>query len=414
MTLADQIRRGEVSRRDAIEAAIAKIPPGAVVAERYAEALAEPPVDGPFSGVPTFVKDLSHVKGMPIAWGTKCSTISKRDDPFVKTLRRLGFVILGKSATPELGLTATTEPEGRPPARNPFDAERTTGGSSGGAGALVGGGVVPIAHGSDGGGSIRIPASLCGCVGRKVSRGIADMPGSKLLPINIAVDGVLTATIDDTLAFWHALGIERAEPRALRIGWWDRSPVAVVAVDPATTAAVHATVDACRALGHAVDAIAPPMTEAQLDDFLTYWPFVTWLQIKTARLMMHRGFDRSKLDWWTTGLLEHFAFGATWRAMRRLRAFAKTYRALPYDILLSPVTTEPAPKLGFLGPPYEHAFAALKGFASFTAMQNVVGAPAISIPVASSASGLPIGVQLAGKRGDDATVLALASALTSR
>jgi amidase len=400
-------------RREVIEAAIARVPPGAVVAERYEAALAEAPVEGPFSGVPTFVKDLSHVKGLPIAWGTKGSTISKHDDGFVKRLKKLGFVILGKSATPELGLTATTEPDGQEPARNPFDRSRTTGGSSGGAGALVGGGVVPIAHGSDGGGSIRIPASLCGCFGMKVSRGIADMPGSKLLPLNIAVDGVLTRTMADTLEFWDAFGI-KAREQPLRIGWWDVSPVPGFEVHVETKAAVKTIADACRDLGHTVEPIAPPMTESDLDDFLTYWPFVTWLQIKTARLMMHRGFDATQIDWWTRGLMEHFEVKRTWSALGRLKKFAKTYRALPYDILLSPVTTEPAPKLGFLGPPYQHAYDTLKGFASFTAMQNVCGAPAISIPVAMSKCGLAIGVQLAGKRGEDGLVLGLAAALCSR
>lgn len=134
--------------------------------------------------MPTFVKDLAQAKGMEIAWGSKTVGVvrSKRSDPFVRRLESTGVVVLGKSTTPRFGLTATTEPVGGIPARNPWDPTRTAGGSSGGAGVLVAAGVVPLAHGSDGGGSIRIPAACCGLVGLKPSRGVMDMEASPCSP----------------------------------------------------------------------------------------------------------------------------------------------------------------------------------------------------------------------------------------
>lgn len=141
--------------------------------------------------MPTFVKDLAQIRGVPTAWGSRASGhyVSRRTDPFVSHFEETGVVTLGKSATPELGLTATTEPLGRSPCRNPWDPSRSSGGSSGGAASLVAAGVVAMAHGSDGGGSIRISAACCGLVGMKPSRFRLDSKGSNLLPLNVATMG---------------------------------------------------------------------------------------------------------------------------------------------------------------------------------------------------------------------------------
>jgi amidase len=197
---AARVRAKDVSAAEVIEAAITRAqeaaPLRAVVAEQYERALqrAQQQGPGPLAGVPTFVKDLAHLEGVPTGWGSAAagSYVSRRSDRFVRHFEDTGVVYLGKSAAPELGLTATTEPLGREPCRNPWDPAYSSGGSSGGAACLVAAGVVPIAHASDGGGSIRIPASVCGLVGLKPSRFRMDMEGSQLLPINIATDGVIS------------------------------------------------------------------------------------------------------------------------------------------------------------------------------------------------------------------------------
>lgn len=415
----------ELARHDVIDAAIARAiaarPLGAIVTETFEHAREHVPAGGPFAGVPTFIKDLAHVEGVATAWGAQPANqvTAKRTDKFVKRFAQTGIVSLGKSATPELGLTATTEPAGRAPCRNPWDPMRSAGGSSGGAGALVAAGVVPIAHGSDGGGSIRIPAACCGLVGMKPSSKTIDMEGSNLLPVNIATNGVLTRTVADTLALYDALGLHVKAPARtgrLRIAVFTDSPVGTP-VHPDTQAAVRAAAKLCETLGHRVEEVGCPFEAAVIDDFLQYWGFVAWIQLKTARLMLHRGFDTSSVERWTTGIASTFVGRkrATFGAIRRLRQFARTYARLfeTHDVLISPTTAEPAPLLGYLGSdvPFEEHYDRLRAYVPFTPIANAAGAPAISLPLGRSQTDLPIGVQLAGARGADRTLLALATEL---
>src|SRR5580704_9239076 len=175
----DRIRKKDVSAEEVLEAAIARAeearPLGAVFEPTYERARAgaanRDPV-APLSGVPTFVKDLTQIRGVPTTWGSQAvgRYVSRGSDRIATWIEETGVVTLGKSACPELGLMPATEPLGRPPCRNPWDPSRSSGGSSGGAATLVASGVVPIAHGNDGGGSIRIPAACCGLVGLKPSR----------------------------------------------------------------------------------------------------------------------------------------------------------------------------------------------------------------------------------------------------
>ena len=424
---AERIRRGDVTPGEVLEAAIARAeaasPLGAVVAESFDRAragLAQPPT-GPLAGVPTFVKDLSQVRGVATAWGSAGSGgfVSRRSDPFVKRFERTGLVVLGKSATPELGLTATTEPLFAPPTRNPRDDSRTAGGSSGGAGALVAAGVVPIAHGSDGGGSIRIPAACCGVVGYKPSRGRLDMEGSRLLPVNVACHGVLTRSLRDTILFHQAIAglgeVAAAPPRPLRIGVFSEAP-GDTSVDPEVRAAVAAAAKQCAALGHEVFELRCPFDGSVMDDFLAYWGFVAWIQVKSARVTMHRGFDRARIEPWTAGLIRSFRGNrrGALAAIRRLRRFARTFAQVMErcDLLLSPTVARPAPPLGHLATDrFETHFERLRVFAAFTPMANAVGAPAISLPLGATAAGLPIGVHLVARRGEDALLLALAQTL---
>jgi amidase len=434
----DRVLARDVSAEEVALAAIARAEEvrhlGAIVVttyERARERARRGDGRAPLSGVPTFVKDLAHIAGVPIAWGSLAAGryVSTKTDPFVQRFEGAGVVTLGKSATPEIGLTATTEPVGSPPCRNPWDPSRSTGGSSGGAACLVAAGVVPIAHASDGGGSIRIPASACGLVGLKPSRFRLDMKGSNLLPVNVATDGIVTRTVRDTIAFYAALESSKAPKQVAAVGRVAESPgrklrmgVFVDAptrtpVSPEVRDAVFSAARACEQLGHDVEEIPCPFEATVIDDFLRYWGFVAWLQIRTARIEMHRGFDASRIEPWTRGLMDRFRRErlVAFAAIRRLRGFGLTYAAVMrrYDVLLSPTLSEAAPLLGYLATdqPFPTKFERVRAYAPFTPICNVSGAPAITLPLGRSASGLPIGVQLAGRHGDDRLLLELARSL---
>ncbi|MBX7192281.1 MAG: amidase [Sandaracinaceae bacterium] len=430
---AERIRRREVSRREVIEAAIDRAkaagPLGAIVTETFERARqARPPEDALFSGVPTFVKDLAHQAGVPIGWGTQAvrGVVSRRSDPIVRHLEALGLVSLGKSATPELGMTGTTEPLGRPPTRNPWDATRSSGGSSGGAASLVAAGVVPIAHASDGGGSIRIPAASCGLVGLKPTRGRLDMEGSQLLPLNVGVDGVVTRTVRDTVAFWQGVDRVRGAPRplgavtphrrGLRIAHFTNSPLGTE-VDPALREAVSEVARACQSMGHRVEEIACPFPAQAIDDFVRYWALLAFLQDRGGALLVHPSFDRARLEPWTRGLSDWCAREprALATSVRRLRRFARAYASShrEHDVILSPVLGRLPPTLGYLATDvdFEVAHMRIREHFPFTGILNATGEPALSLPLWRTPSGLPIGVQLAGRLHDEATLLGLGLAL---
>jgi amidase len=430
-----RLRKKDVSPAEVLEAAITRAEEarglGAIVSDTFERARGASSVEGAtLGGVPTFVKDLSQLEGVATTWGSIAggAYVSRKTESFVRHLEEIGLVTLGKSATPELGLMATTEPLGRAPCRNPWDETRSTGGSSGGSAALVAAGVVPIAHASDGGGSIRIPAACCGLVGLKPSRSRIDMEGSNLLPINIATNGVVTRTVRDTILFYEALashGVgkkskpvvgaarETGKRRSLRIGLFDDSPTKTpVHVD--VREAVTSAGRLCESLGHAVESIACPFEGSVIDDFLAYWGLVAWLQTKTAKMTLHWGFDRSRFEPWTNDIAATFGRSprAALAAVGRLRAFGATYAAVlsKYDVLLGPTVAEPSPRLGYLATdqPFEQLFERLRTYCPFTPIQNAAGAPAISLPLGRSSDGMPIGVQLASARDDEATLLDLA------
>ncbi len=420
----DRIRAGDVSAKEVLESAIARAEAtrhlGGVVTEAFGMARA-PSTKKDWAGIPTFIKDLAQVRGVRTTWGSRASGdyVSRKTDPIARRFEAVGLVVLGKSATPELGLTATTEPLGKPPCRNPWDPSRSTGGSSGGAACLVASGVVPIAHASDGGGSIRIPAACCGLVGLKPSRSRLDMEGANLLPINIATDGVVTRTVRDTAAFYETLEARSPQPvklAPLRIGVFVDAPIGTP-VSADVRDAVFGAARWCSTLGHHVDEISCPFDAAVIDDFLRYWGFIASLQVRTARVMMHWGWDASKVEPWTHGLMQYFSRDklAAFHATSRLRGFAQTYAAVMerYDVLVSPTVAEPAPLLGYLATDldFETMFERLRSYACFTPIHNASGAPAISLPLGRTTTGLPIGVQFAAAHGKDASLLALASAL---
>jgi amidase len=430
-----RIRRGEVSRWEVAEAALGRAEARAelasvvtLCAERARARVEATPRGGALSGVPTFIKDLAQLEGVPTTWGSRAAGehVSKKSDPIVRRIEGLGLTILGKSAAPEFGITPTTEPAGRAPCTNPWNRAHSAGGSSGGAAVLVASGVVPIAHASDGGGSIRIPASACGLVGHKPSRFMMDMDGSPLLPVNVAVDGVLSRTVRDTVAFFEAAeasgrASRRAPPlgrvarsgRRLRMGVFTNSPLGrPVAAEP-RDAALRAG-QLCASLGHQVEEIRAPFDGAALDDFLAYWGLLAWTQIHTAPIMLTRRFDTRRVEALTSGLARTFtrapraALAATWRLRRFAAEYAKVFER--FDVLVSPTLAELPPKLGWISTeaPFEAWFERIRTYVPFTPLQNAAGAPAISLPLGRAENGLPIGVQFAGPFGGDATLLSLA------
>ena len=201
VALRDALARGDVSAGEVREAAMAR----AQAADRLNAVVTwvdQEPRSGEFAGVPTFVKDNEDIAGYPTTFGSRAVPRRPAEERtrFVAQWDELGFQTLGKSALPEFGLTATTEPLDHGPTRNPWHLDHTTGGSSGGSAALVAAGVVPIAHANDGGGSIRIPAACCGLVGLKPSRGrLIDPEAMDQLPVKVATQGVLTRSVRDTV-----------------------------------------------------------------------------------------------------------------------------------------------------------------------------------------------------------------------
>jgi len=433
---AARIRSGELSAPEVVAAAIERsqaLGPllNAVSACDYERAIerAQRPGNGPFAGVPTFIKDLDDVAGIVNSYGSRAhlANVPKRTDTLIARILDTGLISLGKSMTPEFGLTGTTESLAFGPTRNPWKATHSPGGSSGGAAALVASGVVPIAHGSDGGGSIRIPAGFCGLVGLKVSRERLFVPaGLDRLPLRVVTYGAVTRTVRDTAHFVAALDervasrriprlplVEGPSERRLRIAMFVVAPSGAP-IDPEVAATVGAAARSCERLGHRVDEITCPFDEQMVEDFLLYWSFLAWGSIVQTRLQRRRRFQLATMEPWTRHLAARFR--TRWRgaipALRRLRAArAESERLFErYDLLLSPTTTAPAPVLGHLGPdvPFETAFQRVRDYFCLTPPQNIIGNAAITLPLGLSGDGLPIGAHFSSAPGRESTLLELA------
>lgn len=434
---AARIRKRELSAGEAIDAAIdrarridRKI--NAIVFktfERARDSALE--AQGPWAGVPTFIKDLDDLVGIPTGFGSRAfpGYKGKAQTPLIDTFLSLGVVSLGKSTTPEFGLTATTEPLSTGATRNPWNTEHSTGGSSGGAAALVASGVVPVAHASDGGGSIRIPASCCGNVGLKVSRGRYPTARDELAgPISIVAHGVQSRTVRDTAAVVAALERPPGEsglpavglatdpnPRRLRIGLF-LSGADALPVDAEVVEATRNVAALCESLGHSVVDVALPFAPGLSEAFLLYWA-------KSAEVVIAKWEEATKLprnglafEPFTLGLVEEFEARRNEfdGAVARLEAAPAEYLRMfdKADVLLSPVVAAPPPKIGWLGSKLAYAehLERVVTYAQFTGLYNIVGAPAISLPLSMSmsASGLPIGAMFGAKVGEERTLLELA------
>lgn len=432
--VAARIAAGEITAREAVEASLARAAAAAGLAaietldfDRGLEAATRPRT-GPFAGVPTFVKDNVDVAGLPTGEGSAAFTArpARRTSPAVDQLLSTGLVSLGKSRLPEFGFSPSAEFASADPVRNPWNPAYSSGASSGGAAALVASGVVPIAHGNDGGGSIRIPAAACGLVGLKPTRGrlVAD-PKDLSLPIRIVTQGVLTRTVRDAAAYHFAAEHHHRNPtlppvRLVRGPSSTRLRVGVIVdsvvgrVDDETRAALGVTADLLSDLGHHVEEAPLPVGPEFVDDFGIYWGFLAFALCAAGKRMLGPDFDRARTDGLTRGLDARYRRNITrtpqmlYRLRRTTRRAADLFTA--YDVIASPVLGHTTPRIGYLSPTqsFDELFEKIVAYTAFTPLNNAAGNPAISLPLAATAAGLPLGVHFSAAHGDERTLLELA------
>ena len=351
-------------------------------------------------------------------------------DEVVRRIEAAGMVSLGKTSTPEFGSPCYTEPEGAPPAVTPWDTTRMAGGSSGGSGAAVAAGLAPVAQGSDGGGSIRIPASCCGIVGLKPTRGRisgAPMYGD---PIGLATNGALARTVRDAAAFLDVMAGRVAgdpswapepdetflsacdrDPGRLRVARFSQPAITSVEIDPECLTAWEDASRLLESLGHEVVDVEMPLPPDAVPVFETCWAVLTALSVVNLPAE-----GRALLRPLTTWLADRGLrvsgpeFGLAIGELRRVAAAALTALA-PYDAVLTPTLAAPPLPVGAIRDDADPAadFEAQKRFTPYTSMWNVTGSPAISLPTHWTSSDLPVGVMLAARPGDEATLLSLSA-----
>ena len=383
------------------------------------------------TGVPIPIKDLNMVSGVRMTLGSTifADNVATEDDYVVAELRKAGIVITGKTATPEFGLPCYTETKIGPPARTPWDLSRSAGGSSGGAGAAVAAGLAPAAQGSDGGGSIRIPASVCGLFGIKPSRG--RISGGPLMPdlSGLSTDGPLARTVADAALLLDAmtcsypgdmyimpplpagetfLGHASREPGKLRIGRSLANVVPGAAVHEDCVAAYEDASKLLADLGHEVTDVELPFGPDAVPMFeLLWYSLATLAPIDPAQeqelLPLTRYLRGKGLKVTASELIfaEAYLQGVTRPALATLNA---------YDAFLSPTLASPPVPVGYFDEvdPAEN-FERQKRFTPYTALYNISGQPAVNLPLYWNADGLPIGVMLAGRLGDEATLISLSA-----
>lgn len=375
-----------------------------------------------FHGVPIGIKDLNLVRGSVTRFGSRAALplLSPFDDHTTASLRRGGFVILGKLSASEMGAMPVTEPDTHPPTRNPWSLDHTAGGSSGGSGAAVAADLLPIAQGSDGAGSIRIPSAFCHLYGLKPSRGrVANSFGRPDREV-LYTCGPIARTVRDAAAMLDVLaGLDRnrphwalapsrpfrelldARPRRMTLRMCTRAPLGET--DPEIKEAVERAAQTLRDLGHEVE--EAPMPAGTLEEFLPLW------QKLVAEFPMARWDRAQPITRWLADAgrtLDPSAVRERWRTLsdRMARGFDSA------DLWLTPTVSVPAPKVGaFAHRPPAEAFADAARLGAFTAAFNVTGQPAASLPLGLTRAGLPMGLQLAGRPLAEADVLAVSCQL---
>ena len=433
---AQLVAKGEVTSLDLVNAAIDRIeavnPQVNAVVTKTFELARERAKEGhlpesPLSGVPYLIKDLDDVKGVRTTHGSRLmdKNIAGESSAMTTYADEAGLVVLGKTNTPEYGLLATTESLELGPCHNPWGLDHSTGGSSGGAAAAVASGMLPVAHATDGGGSIRIPASCCGVFGLKPSRGRMDL-GGRAMPGDIGVQNCVSRSVRDS-AMVFSLSEDRSdkaqfkpvgyvsEPvkRKLKIGFGTASYYGTEP-DPEVKAALEDTAKLCADLGHEIVEVKNPLNgEEFMTKFLTVWSSGPAQLVALAR---QKGLDPDQvLEPWTVGLAEFYAKkpeGALEAALGYFKEVeAQTDKFMSdFDVWLTPVLSAPPPKLGQQAPtvPFDTLYQRTVEYVAYTPIHNVAGTPAMSVPLSWSKAGLPIGSQFAARKGQEGLLYALA------
>ena len=386
----------------------------------------------PFLGVPTAIKDLNRTEGITTTFSSKAfaNFVPETDDSTVRRMRSAGMIVLGKTNTPEFGFLPVTESDLNGNCHNPWDTAKTCGGSSGGAGASVAAGMIPVAQGSDGGGSIRIPSSCCGLFGLKPTRGrVSHAPGGGEAWSGFSTDGPVARSVKDAAALLDVIsGYETGDPYwaptpsrpfeyevgrdpgRLRIAFTAVAPNAATP-DPEVATALQDAASLLDSLGHDVEESTPDWVEP---DATIVWLQQTWfvssayheipdpsLLEPVTRTFTDLGREMSSHDYIKARVAgERFA--------RRVIAFWNSY-----DLVLTPTLAMPPVEVGWVTEPDDPWDAAARGgsFTPYTPLVNLTGQPAASVPLYWSESGLPIGVQLIGRPADEATLIRVASQL---
>jgi Asp-tRNA(Asn)/Glu-tRNA(Gln) amidotransferase A subunit family amidase len=446
--LAALIADRQVTAAEALEAALArsaKLNPrlNAITMDLAARARhdAAGPLTGPLAGVPFLLKDLGPaLAGTPTTSSCKlyAQDIADADSPLTMLYREAGLVIFGKTNTPELGLEPVTEPDMFGPTRNPWDLSRTSGGSSGGAAAAVASGIVPAAHASDGGGSIRIPASACGLFGLKPSRGRISYAPKDEGWGGFSCGHVVSWSVRDSAVlldvggqpmpgdpYWTPpperpfLASAAEDPRPLRIAF-TTAAFGSDAIDPECAEAVRAAARLCEDLGHQVEEANPPIDRGSLAaaGVVISASVAADLDAVAARRGRPIAEDEVEPVTWSSYERGREISGSAYiNALRAAHAMGRAVGAFfaSYDILISSTLGMPAPPIGYLKggdpPDWEGYARRLFAFMPNTQAFNITGQPAASIPLAMSRAGLPIGVQFVTRQAEDALLLSLAGQL---
>ena len=445
--LAGLVRKGEVSAGELLETAIERterLNPriNAVVSHCIDAArarAAEPLPDTPIAGVPFLIKDLTYLDGLPCTSGSRlfAQYTPDHDAEIVRRYKAAGLVIFGKTNTPEFGLTVTTEPKLFGPCRNPWNLDRTTGGSSGGAASAVAAGILPVAHATDGGGSIRIPASCCGLVGLKPTRarnpqgpdvgeGWNGMSTGHVVSKSVRdsaafLDATSGAAAGDPYAAPHFEGSFLAQctlaPGNLKIAV-DMNALTGADVDPACRAAVENAARLCESLGHHVEEAGPAFDRQRFGQAASRIVAPNVANLVDARLAaLGRGLAADDVEPVTRGVVEIGRQILARDYAAAVQVIHQTGRAVAafherYDVLLTPTLLAPPVPIGWLdtADPTQHG-ERFPTFWGFTNLQNATGQPAISLPLHWSDDGLPVGVQFVGGFGEDLLLLQLAAQL---
>jgi amidase len=433
------VSRREISIAEVVEAALSRLaaldslvgafatptPDLAIAAAQRLDAL--PTSErGPLFGVPTSIKDFVDVAGVPTRWGSPAlrGNVPSMDDHTTIAIQDAGLLSLGKSNVPELGLTCFTEPRGLPPAATPYDLTRGAAGSSGGAAAAVAARIVPVAQGSDSGGSIRSPASVCGLVGLKTSRGRVSFGPMATDGLGLSVRGPLARTVRDAAAFLDVLSRRFPgdllappspaagflatvddDPGPLRIALYDESPYGVATE---CRAAARRVADLLSELGHLVEEVPPPTDGSFAEAFI---PVLAGLAAGISLPLNAEAdlepFTRSLRSLSGSATPLPMALGALQVLSRR--AVAATDQ---YDLVLSPTLGRlPAPHGSLRHDDAMTCLTQMAAFSAFTALDNATGRPAINVPVIWTEEDLPVGVQVVADWGREDLLLQVARQL---